>query len=189
MTKFSLAKLVKHSFRKVFFSVSALLISGLLLASLASAWVPGPALGGPQDGNVDLGITTVEGGGYWTPSATGIEYTGGDVAVIGDVAASAFLYTSDARLKTKIQPLDDVLNKILQLKPISFAWKNTGRNDMGFLAQDVAKVFPELVRSDSEGYLSVEYGNLIAPLVQVVQDQQTQIDKLRTELEELKANL
>jgi hypothetical protein len=189
MTKFSLAKLIQHSFRKVLFSMSALVISGLFLTTLAFAWTtwqPGAApTTGPEGGNVSLGSTT----SYWTPTATGIEYTGGGAAVVGDFAAASFWYTSDARFKTKIQPLGNMLNKILQLKPVSFEWKDTGRNDLGFIAQDIATVFPELVRSNSEGYLSVEYANLVAPLVQVVQSQQAQIDELRTELEELKANL
>lgn len=54
------------------------------------------------------------------------------------------------------------------------------------IAQEVEAVYPELVHTNSAGYKSVEYGNLIAPLIEAVKSQQKEIKALRAEIETLK---
>lgn len=56
-------------------------------------------------------------------------------------------YNSDLSLKEKIAPLNDILKKVMQLNPVSFSWRNIHASDIGFIAQDVEKIFPELVSS------------------------------------------
>lgn len=46
------------------------------------------------------------------------------------------------------------------------------------LAQEVEKVFPELVQTDAQGYKSVAYGNLVAPLIEAVKELSVKIDEL-----------
>ena len=94
------------------------------------------------------------------------------------VSSGSFLYSSDRNLKTNIEPLQNSLSKVLQLQGVSFDWKTTGRSDYGLIAQDVEKVFPELV-SGEEGSKSVEYGNLVGVLVEAIKEQQKQIDELK----------
>ena len=106
--------------------------------------------------------------------------TGGTVITSSSVSSGAFLYSSDRNLKTNIQPLQDSLSKVLQLQGVSFNWKATGRSDDGLIAQDVEKVFPELVSTDSAGFKSVEYGNLVGVLVEAIKEQQKEIDSLKT---------
>ncbi|MFI5110757.1 MAG: tail fiber domain-containing protein, partial [Terriglobales bacterium] len=76
--------------------------------------------------------------------------------------------TSDARLKTNILPFAPVLNKLVLLQPVHFEWNpeanspyrfGAGRN-AGLLAQDVEKVFPEMVAVDAHGYKTVNYSEL-----------------------------
>lgn len=67
-------------------------------------------------------------------------------------------------------PLSDSLEKILSLSGYTFTWKLSDQKDMGLIAQEVEKVFPEIVHtaSGAEGYKSVEYGNLIAPVIESI---------------------
>jgi len=59
---------------------------------------------------------------------------------------------------------------------------------MGLIAQDVEKIFPEAVTTNSEtGLKSVDYGKLVAPLIEAVKTQQTKIETLEAEVEKLKS--
>ncbi|MFN3329287.1 MAG: tail fiber domain-containing protein, partial [Fervidobacterium pennivorans] len=60
------------------------------------------------------------------------------------------------------------------------------RRQIGFIAQDVEKVFPELVFEDSEGIKSLDYSKFTPVLLQAIKEQQQQIEKLQQENEELK---
>lgn len=81
--------------------------------------------------------------------------------------------------------VSDVANAILD--GVSFDWKESGEKSVGVIAQDVEKVFPELVKTDdATGLKSVEYGNLVAPLIEAVKEQQKQINSLKAEVEALK---
>jgi hypothetical protein len=98
---------------------------------------------------------------------------------------------SDIRLKENITPLNNSLAKVLSLTGVNFYWKpgvNPDRSkQIGFIAQDVEKVVPELVMTDAKGIKSVEYSNMTPLLVEAIKDQQKQIDDLKTEVEALKA--
>lgn len=77
---------------------------------------------------------------------------------------------SDERLKTNIQELPYGLEQILQLRPVSFDWKDSEKSSFGFIAQEVQKIFPEIVSEDEDGYLQIEYGLLTALLVKALQE-------------------
>ena len=107
----------------------------------------------------------------------------GTLLTSNSVSSGSFLYTSDRNLKTNIVPLQNSLSKVLQLQGVSFNWKNTGRTDDGLIAQDVEKVFPELVSTDKSGSKSVEYGNLVGVLIEAIKEQQKQIDELKKQMQ------
>lgn len=107
--------------------------------------------------------------------------------VNGAIRATSFFYFSDKRLKDNISPLQNSLDKILQLKGVSFNWKDSGRASVGLIAQDVEKVYPELVETDPKtGLKAVQYGNLVAPLLEAIKEQQKEIDSLKSEINDLK---
>jgi hypothetical protein len=113
--------------------------------------------------------------------------TADNIQASNNVNAKWFVYTSDRRLKDNITPLRDSLEKILSLNGYSYNWKSNGTKDIGVIAQDVETVFPEIVHTDSAtGYKSVEYGNLVAPLIEAIKSQQKEIDLLKAEIELLK---
>lgn len=143
--------------------------------------------GGGGSGTI-TGVTAgsnLTGGGTTGTVTVGLNST---VAISGNMTAAAFYYSSDRNLKKNIEPLDDSLDKILQLQGVSFDWKSTDQASVGLIAQDVEKVYPELVTTDPKtGLKAVEYGNLVAPLIEAVKTQQQEIDELKAEVDALEA--
>jgi len=108
-------------------------------------------------------------------------------------SANGVLQTSDKRYKENIKEINYGLNTVLQLKPVSFTWKNnpeTGTK-LGLIAQDVQKIIPEVVHvgNDKEKSLGLSYSDLIPVLIKSIQQQQQQIEDLKKELEEVKTQL
>lgn len=94
--------------------------------------------------------------------------------VTGDVTANAFVYSSDRRLKENIHSLKDgTIEDLLSLNPVSFNWiDKQSRGDkthLGFIAQEVEKVYPDLVY-DNGINKGVNYGGLIAPIIQSIKE-------------------
>ncbi|MDQ1297414.1 MAG: hypothetical protein QG611_1396, partial [Bacteroidota bacterium] len=98
--------------------------------------------------------------------------------------------TSDIRSKDNISTLTNSLNTILNLRGISFTWKNEpemGRR-IGFIAQEVETILPELVFTNpADGLKGVNYAEMTAVLVEAIKEQQHQIESQQKEIEELKA--
>ena len=134
------------------------------------------------------GITIMENGnigmGSLTPSVR--------LQVAGDIIANSIAGSSDARFKTNISPIENPLQKVLQLRGVNFDWKTTEfptrsfseNRSVGFIAQEVEKVLPEVVQTEknTEGYKSVQYDKVVALLVEAIKEQQKQIDSLKAEL-------
>ncbi|QQR70040.1 MAG: tail fiber domain-containing protein [Alphaproteobacteria bacterium] len=102
--------------------------------------------------------------------------------------AVEFIYNSDARLKTDIKPIEGALDKLLQIRGDTFNWKKDGKPGVGLIAQDVEKVFPELVTTTGkDGMKGVQYGNLVAPIIEALRQIKEENDALRARLEKLEA--
>lgn len=84
---------------------------------------------------------------------------------------------SDANLKTNVQPLTNSTDTLLQIQGVTFDWKKGGRKDIGVLAQNVQKVYPQLVREDNN-QLRVDYEKLVAPLIESVREMDARIKQL-----------
>jgi len=108
--------------------------------------------------------------------------------VIGNVRASSFIISSDARLKTNITPLQKSLPRLLQLNGYSYDWKDESidsSSQIGLIAQEVKSLFPELVKESENGTLAVNYTGLIPVLIESIKTQQQQIDELKKLVKEL----
>ena len=107
--------------------------------------------------------------------------------------AGTLTQSSDLRYKEAIEPLDNALAGVLRLAPIYYRFReNTGHpteRRIGLGAQDVERIFPELVHRDSQGYLSVAYTDLAAVLVRAMQEQQARHETLLAEVAALRAEL
>lgn len=110
----------------------------------------------PQGGNVGIGTTTP---GY-------------RLDVNGTIRGFGITDSSDLRLKHDVQPLQNDLDKILKLQGVSYYWNDSDthgtRKQVGVIAQDVEKIYPELVETDDQGMKSVNYSHLVAPLIEAV---------------------
>lgn len=119
------------------------------------------------------------------------------LAVGGKINATDVISSSDRRFKTNIEPISAALEKIEQLQGISYSWNTAGfpgRNfdaDMhyGFIAQDVQQILPNLVQSDTEGYLGIAYEKITPLLVEAVKEQQQLIHRQEEEIQVLKKQM
>lgn len=92
---------------------------------------------------------------------------------------------SDIRMKRDVSPLGDATAPILKLRAVQFRWADqddSAPRTMGLVAQEVEEIFPEAVSLGPDGMMGINYPVLIAPLIDVVQRQQAQIDALRAEI-------
>ena len=91
---------------------------------------------------------------------------GNDLTVEGDIVIS-----SDARLKANIVSLGSTLARLLLIDGKSYTMKKDGKQKIGVLAQDIQKVFPELVSTDDRDMLAVNYQGLVPVLINALKEQ------------------
>ena len=108
-------------------------------------------------------------------------------AIICNGNITAFGNTSDIKLKENIEVISDALDKVKQLKGITFNYKKDGKRSTGLIAQDLEKVLPEAIyetidadiNGDPEdNHLAIRYGNTVGLLVEAIKEQQEQIETL-----------
>lgn len=106
-------------------------------------------------------------------------------------AVNGTIQTSDARMKKGISNLRYGLNELMQLRPVSFQWKddNNGQQHLGFIAQETQEVIPEAVvqPEDPASPLGMNYTTLIPVVIKAVQEQQSVMTTLQAENESLHA--
>jgi hypothetical protein len=106
----------------------------------------------------------------------------GTTTIAGDLSIN-----SDARLKANIISLGSTLAKLLQIDGKTYTMKKdeNKKQKIGVLAQDIEKVFPELV-SESNGVKSVNYQGLVPVLINALKEQDTKLNKQQAEINRLK---
>lgn len=136
------------------------------------------------NGLVGIGMDPVP-----TYTHSGGTFTNIRLSVNGSVlAAGGQFVTSDSRLKTNIEELDNSLFKINQINGYSYSFienNEYGLNlpqhaQIGVLAQEIQSIFPEAVVQTEEGFLSVNYDMLVPVLIESVQELSKELDELKT---------
>ena len=86
-----------------------------------------------------------------------------------------------------MKPLVSAVETISKLKGVSYSWKDTGKKDFGFIAEEVGKVLPEIVEwsADPQYANTMDYTRIISFLVEAVKEQQKKIDLLSEKLDKL----
>ncbi len=104
------------------------------------------------------------------------------------VSATRYNHSSDRRLKTNIKPIEkSVSDDVLKLNGVSFKWKHNKQNALGFIAQEVEAVYPELVTTNPKtGMKAVDYAGLVPIVLERMKEQQEEIDDLKAQINFLK---
>jgi len=121
-----------------------------------------------------------------------IETTSAGITVTGAITATGDITAfSDERLKEDIRPLEDSLKKVQAIEGVSFVKKNDEdkKQKIGFIAQQLKEVLPEVVHENEDGIHSVAYGNITALLVEAVKEQQEIISQLEKRIIKLENRL
>ncbi len=123
------------------------------------------------NGNVGIGTTTP---GY-------------RLDVNGTLRGFGITDSSDIRLKRDIASLSssEALQRILKIQGVSYNWKNPEhgkRPQLGFIAQELEKIYPELVETDPQGMKSVNYSHLVSPLVEAIKALYDEVSALKGSL-------
>lgn len=109
----------------------------------------------------------------------------GEIRAQSDIIAFS---TSDERLKNNIQIISNPIEKLNQIKGVTFEWNTELQNihegkDVGVLAQDIEQVQPECVAERINGYKAVKYEKLIPLLIESIKSLKSEIDELKLKLE------
>jgi hypothetical protein len=147
--------------------------------------------GASVDTSVGIGTTTpndrLEVNGIIRVSTLG---PAGSTAICRNASNQISTCSSSLRYKTNINPFTPGLNLVKQLQPITFDWKANGMHDLGFGAEDVAKVEPLLTTLNDTGTIEgVKYDRISAVLVNAIKEQQAQIEIQKQQIEELRHQL
>ena len=143
------------------------------------------------DLNID-GTITLSGSGGGTgigsDSITTDEITVGfitatNASVTGIITAQDFNSLSDRRVKENIRAIESPLEKVDQINGVHFDFVNSGRKSMGVIAQEVEKVFPELISGTYP--ISVNYNGLIGLLIESVKELKADNEEMRKRLDKL----
>jgi hypothetical protein len=102
---------------------------------------------------------------------------------------------SDYRLKEEIAPMTGALAKVAALKPVTYKWKESGKQSEGFIAHELAEVCPDAVAYekdavDADGnpqYQGIDTSFLVATLTAAIQEQQAMIEELKAKVAALEA--
>ena len=113
-----------------------------------------------------------------------LRYTAGNLTVKenagygGYVTASVFDTASDENLKTNIENLTGALNAVLNLRGVTYNWKNGApRQEVGVIAQDIQRHFPQIVHTH-DNHLTVDYSRLTAVLIEAVKELDSRVKAL-----------
>ena len=147
----------------------------------ASGWTPTINIGQAVATNSNVEFNSI---GIGTPAAG----TAGEIRATGDIIG---FYTSDATLKENIFPIEDPLKKLSEITGVTFDWTDEyidsrggedgffiRKKDVGVIAQEIEKIFPELVATRENGKLAVKYDRLVSLLIEAVKELNNKVKDL-----------
>jgi len=123
--------------------------------------------------------------GGWSAAANRMQLDmSGNVTFAGNVTGY-----SDARIKTDIKTIGNALEKVKQLRGVSFTRTDSDdrSTNIGVIAQEVLAVVPEVVSQDASGMYNVAYGNMAGLFIEAIKQQQTLIEQQQKQIDQLKA--
>ena len=132
---------------------------------------------------------------YWKIFHSGIHFSfvddGTRVAYVEGNTGN-YVQPSDGHLKKNVTPITNVKDRMLQLRPVAYHYKqmkDTDKKTIGFIAQEVDQIFPEVVRTSEDGYKALSYSDFAVLSVRAIQEQQEEIDAANARIEKLEQEL
>jgi hypothetical protein len=127
------------------------------------------------------------------PSDAALYFPGGtSLSAVANVAqlspAGSWTNASDGRQKTNVQDLDYGIETVMQLKPRRYNRTDVDGNYIGFVAQELKNIIPEVVLGSDETSYGVTYGELVAVAFKAIQEQQSTIIALTSRINKLEGN-
>jgi len=144
--------------------------------------------GASQEGiilvNTNTSASTQTSIGFRRPSGTTVG------TITTTLSATAYVTSSDYRLKENVQPMIGALAKVALLKPCIYKWKVDGSDGQGFIAHELQAVCPDAVTGekdavDDEGNIKpqgIDTSFLVATLTAAIQEQQAMIEELKAKV-------
>jgi len=121
--------------------------------------------------------------GGWSASANRwVLDMSGNMTAAGNVTAY-----SDIRLKENIEVIPNALEKVKQIRGVTFTRNDQDDKELrhtGVIAQEVEKVLPEVISEDNLGIKNVAYGNMVGLLIEAVKELKQEVDDLKAQLKE-----
>ena len=163
-----------------------------MVSTNANAYINGSDPNGNNGGSYNITIRGLASGGSASANLTQINLDASSVWAPGTITAA-----SDGRLKQNIKPLTGTLSKLDQLRGVSFEWNHLaatsignkeGEKGIGMIAQELQKVYPELVVASKNGnqeYLSIDYGKFTAVLLQSIKELKSQMNTMQDQINAL----
>jgi hypothetical protein len=140
-------------------------------------------------GNINAGNTQI----YSLGVGTAASATMGEIRATNEVTA---YYSSDVRLKENIQPIENALGKLKQLRGVMFDWIDeiveqrggeddyfVRKHDTGVIAQEVEAVLPEVVAERTDGYKAVRYEKLAGLIIQAINELADEVEHIKSKIE------
>jgi len=154
-------------------------------------WMEYRAYGGHHfvlntDGGVGGGANTMDDFVIWQGAIDGDRLL--EVSNTGTLTiADRLIELSSIRYKTQVESLTPALDKVLQLRPVHYVKiGGTGETEIGLIAEEVAEIYPELVKYNSEGQVDgINYTRIAPILLKTIQEQHEIIKKLTERIENL----
>lgn len=106
----------------------------------------------------------------------------------GSAIANGWIAYSSIKHKENVEQLDHALEKVLQLRGVSFNWKKSKKEDVGLIAEEVAEVIPRVVQfdeNDGTSAVGLDYTRLVPYLIECVKEQQNRILELENKVSEI----
>ena len=131
-----------------------------------------------------ISSSNISSGSFKTNDVVFKASTFNNMTVIGEFSSQYAVVTSDYRIKTNVETLDEN-HTVDNLRPVKYKQTQTGKNDIGFLAHELQEHYPELVEGEKDGekMQSVNYSGLLPILINEVQQLKKQIAETRARIQ------
>lgn len=97
----------------------------------------------------------------------------------GQLSATDFNTLSDIAYKENIEPISNALNKVLDMRGVSYRMKDSKKQSLGVIAQEIEHILPEIVSKNDNGSKTVSYNHIIAVLIEAVKELKEEVDRLK----------